>query len=183
MSRRLNPPPGWPPAPEGWTPPPGWQPDPAWPDPPPGWTLWIEDPATRARQVRAAIWAITGGALVFIGSLFPFLHSADPYLYIVTSTPAEEARFYGVVLAGLSLGMLARPRRPRLICGILALVFAGFAFLTLAGFIAAGLVGNDQSNSYGAPSGAIYYPSVGIIFSILGCLPVAVGAIASFRHR
>ena len=183
MSRRLNPPPGWPPVPEGWTPPPGWQPNPAWPDPPPGWVLWIEDPATRAWQVRAAIWAITGGALVFIGSLFPFLHSADPYMYAVTSTPAEMARFYGVVLVGLGVGMLARQRPPRLICGILALIFVGFAFLTLAGFIAAGFVGNDPSNLYGATSDATYYPSVGIIFAILGCLPVAVGAIMSFQRR
>lgn len=182
MSRRLNPPPGWPPAPEGWTPPPGWQPDPAWPDPPPGWVLWIEDPATRAGQVRGAICAITGGALVFIGSLFPFIHSVDPYIF-VTSTPAEEARIYGIVLAGLGLGMLARPRRPRLICGIAALVFAGLAFLVLASFIAAGLAGNEQSHSYGATSGATYYPSIGIFLSILGCLPAAVGAIASFRRR
>lgn len=41
--RRFNPPPGWPPAPEGWTPPPGWSPDPSWPDPPPGWQLWITE--------------------------------------------------------------------------------------------------------------------------------------------
>lgn len=40
---RFNPPPGWPPAPIGWTPAPGWQPDPAWPPLPPGWPLWIED--------------------------------------------------------------------------------------------------------------------------------------------
>jgi len=41
--RRFNPPPGWPPAPDGWTPPPGWSPDPSWPDPPPGWQLWITE--------------------------------------------------------------------------------------------------------------------------------------------
>jgi Domain of unknown function (DUF4190)/Septum formation len=40
---RLNPPPGWPPVPEGFVPPPGWQPDPSWPPPPPGWQLWIPD--------------------------------------------------------------------------------------------------------------------------------------------
>jgi hypothetical protein len=41
---RFNPPPGWPPAPEGWRPLPGWQPDKSWPPAPPGWRLWIEDP-------------------------------------------------------------------------------------------------------------------------------------------
>ena len=183
MSRRLNPPPGWPPVPEGWTPPPGWQPDPAWPDPPPGWKLWIEDPGTRAGQVRAAIWTITGGTIVFIGSFFPFIHSADPYIYAIPPTPAATARFCGAVLAGLGVGMLARLRPHQLIFGILALVFAGLSSLTLVAFIAAGIVGNDQSNLYGATSGATYYPSVGIFFSILGCLPVAVGAVMSFRRR
>ena len=43
MSRRFNPPPGWPPAPEGFEPPPGWQPDPSLPAPPPGWQFWVDD--------------------------------------------------------------------------------------------------------------------------------------------
>lgn len=43
MTARFNPPPGWPPAPAGWTPPPGWSPDPSWPAPPAGWQLWVED--------------------------------------------------------------------------------------------------------------------------------------------
>lgn len=43
MGLRYNPPPGWPPAPEGFTPGPGWQPDPSWPPPPPGWQLWVND--------------------------------------------------------------------------------------------------------------------------------------------
>ena len=45
MAARFNPPPGWPPAPEGWSPGPGWAPDPAWSPLPPGWQLWIEEPA------------------------------------------------------------------------------------------------------------------------------------------
>jgi Domain of unknown function (DUF4190)/Septum formation len=40
---RLNPPPGWPPVPDGFAPAPGWQPDPSWPAPPPGWQLWLPD--------------------------------------------------------------------------------------------------------------------------------------------
>lgn len=43
MTARFNPPPGWPPAPAGWTPPPGWSPDPSWPAPPAGWQLWVDD--------------------------------------------------------------------------------------------------------------------------------------------
>jgi hypothetical protein len=40
---RLNPPPGWPPVPDGFVPAPGWRPDPSWPAPPPGWQLWLPD--------------------------------------------------------------------------------------------------------------------------------------------
>jgi Domain of unknown function (DUF4190)/Septum formation len=40
---RFNPPPGWPPAPEGFTPQSGWQPDPSWPPPPAGWQLWVNE--------------------------------------------------------------------------------------------------------------------------------------------
>jgi hypothetical protein len=43
MARRFNPPPNWPPPPEGWTPPPGWQPDASWGPPPKGWELWVKD--------------------------------------------------------------------------------------------------------------------------------------------
>ena len=43
MAYRLNPPPGWPPVPDGFIPQPGWQPDPAWPPAPPGWQLWVQD--------------------------------------------------------------------------------------------------------------------------------------------
>jgi len=43
LAYRLNPPPGWPPVPDGFVPPPDWQPDPAWPPAPPGWQLWVPD--------------------------------------------------------------------------------------------------------------------------------------------
>lgn len=46
MSRRFNPPPGWPPPPPGWVPPAGWSPDPSWPPLPKGWELWIAEDAT-----------------------------------------------------------------------------------------------------------------------------------------
>ena len=41
MSWKFNPPPGWPPQPEGWQPPPGWTPDPSWPPAPAGWQFWV----------------------------------------------------------------------------------------------------------------------------------------------
>lgn len=43
MGYRFNPPPGWPPPPEGFVPASGWQPDASWPPLPPGWPLWIYD--------------------------------------------------------------------------------------------------------------------------------------------
>jgi hypothetical protein len=47
VALRFNPPPGWPPPPEGFTPDPGWRPDPSWPPLPPGWQLWVsDDPAS-----------------------------------------------------------------------------------------------------------------------------------------
>ena len=36
----FNPPPGWPPAPAGWTPPAGWAPPAEWPIPD-GWVFWV----------------------------------------------------------------------------------------------------------------------------------------------
>jgi hypothetical protein len=50
---RFNPPPGWPPAPEGFTPQPGWQPDPSWPQPPVGWQLWVNDDQPLADSSQA----------------------------------------------------------------------------------------------------------------------------------
>ena len=52
---RLNPPPGWPPVPDGFVPAPGWQPDPSWPAPPPGWQLWLPDDGSFAPSSASAI--------------------------------------------------------------------------------------------------------------------------------
>jgi hypothetical protein len=54
LGYRLNPPPGWPPAPAGFIPPPGWQPDPSWPPVPPGWQLWVPDDAGAANAWPAS---------------------------------------------------------------------------------------------------------------------------------
>lgn len=44
MTKVFNPPPNWPPHPDGWTPPSGWRPDPAWGPEPTGWKFWIDAP-------------------------------------------------------------------------------------------------------------------------------------------
>jgi Domain of unknown function (DUF4190)/Septum formation len=56
---RFNPPPGWPPAPEGFVPQPDWRPDPSWPPPPPGWRLWVDDQPAPAQP--EAPWAAQPG--------------------------------------------------------------------------------------------------------------------------
>jgi len=68
MAIQFNPPPGWPPAPVGWTPPPGWQPDPSWPPPPPGWQLWVAAPTAKGRAMKIVL-IIAGSVLAVIVAL------------------------------------------------------------------------------------------------------------------
>lgn len=64
---RFNPPPGWPPAAEGWLPEPGWNPDPGWPPSPPGWNFYIKDSSEKTRSLdlgsnQARMWLAIGGS-------------------------------------------------------------------------------------------------------------------------
>ena len=183
MATRLNPPPGWPSAPQGWTPPQGWQPDPSWPAPPPGWNLWVEDAAARDGRVRAARWIIAGGAAAFIGSLLPFLSSPQPDLYAVNSTPRDSAVFFGVILAVLGGVMLSRSGGRKRAGGILALVMAVLGVLDLGGFLLAGLVGADETDGLGDTVHVNFSPHIGIFLAILGCVAAGIGAIMSLRRR
>jgi len=183
MATRLNPPPGWPSAPQGWTPPPGWQPDPSWPAPPPGWNLWVEDAAAMDGRVRAARWIIAGGAAAIVGSLLPFLSSPQPALYAVNSTPRESATFFGIVLAAIGVLMLARTAGRKRGWGILALVLAILAVLDQGGFLLAGLVGADETDPFGDTVHVNFSPHVGIFLAILGCVAAGIGAVMSLRRR
>lgn len=183
MATRLNPPPGWPQAPQGWTPPQGWQPDPSWPAPPPGWNLWVEDAAARDGYVRATRWIIAGGAAAIIGSLLPFLSSAQPDLYTVNSTPKESATFFGVLLAAVGVIMLATAVRRKRAWGITALVMAILAVLDQGGFLLAGLAGSDQTDPLGDTVHVTFSPHIGIFLSLLGCVAAGAGAVMSLRRR
>jgi hypothetical protein len=183
MSVHFNPPPGWPPVPQGWVPPAGWQPDPSWPAPPPGWSLWTEDADSKELQVRAARWVIAGGAAAFLGSLLPFLSSSQPDLYQVNSAPAETAEFFGIVLAVLGLFMLARSRHTRLIAGILTLIAAGLTASELVLLTAVGVAGFEQTDPFGDTVRVNFSPHAGIFISILGCAVAGIGAIMSFSAR
>jgi hypothetical protein len=147
--------------------------------------LWVDDSAARggAGQVRAARWIIAGGAAAVIGSLLPFLSSAQPGLYTVNSTPKESAAFFGVILAVLGAIMLARSDRRKRVWGILALILAVLAVLDQGGFLLAGIVGTDQTDSFGDTIHVTFSPHIGIFIALLGCVAAGIGAILSFRRR
>jgi hypothetical protein len=94
---QLNPPPGWPPVPEGFVALPGWQPDPSWPTPPPGWQLWVpdDDPPMQAPQPPYG----TGAT--------PSQYSVDAGLYPYgAASPPRNQRISGLAIASLVLGLL-----------------------------------------------------------------------------
>ena len=76
VSQRFNPPPGWPPAPQGWLPPPGWRPPASWPPLPHGWQLVVdedqsaagEDSVRKATNGRSA-WARLGALVVGLATV------------------------------------------------------------------------------------------------------------------
>jgi hypothetical protein len=86
LGYRLNPPPGWPPAPDGFVPPQGWQPDPSWPPVPPGWQLWVPDGAA-----EVSVWPAAP-------PLAPGVH------YYTADQPASGTN--GFAIAAFVLGLL-----------------------------------------------------------------------------
>jgi Domain of unknown function (DUF4190)/Septum formation len=75
---RYNPPPGWPPAPEGFVPPPGWEPDPSWPPAPPGWQLVVDDSQTLT-QVSSQPTTQANPLSPFSDATTPYAGPASPY--------------------------------------------------------------------------------------------------------
>lgn len=55
MVKKFNPPPGWPPAAEGFLPPEGWKPDPEWPPAPAGWQLIVDDDEPHGTTASTAV--------------------------------------------------------------------------------------------------------------------------------
>jgi hypothetical protein len=178
MTTRFNPPPGR----SAVTP--GWQPGPSSPVPPPGWPLPQEEEKT-ARQwhVIAARTVIAGGALVFLGSLLPFISSSEPDLYQLSSAPQDTATFFGIVLAAVGAVMLAKSVRTKVTCGIVALSAAGITELTLLVITIAGIAGVDEPDGFGGSVHVSLSPHAGIFISILGCAVAGIGSVISFRPR
>jgi Domain of unknown function (DUF4190)/Septum formation len=130
---RLNPPPGWPPVPDGFVPAPGWQPDPSWPAPPPGWQLWLPDdgsstpssaPATPSSAPAAASPFASpspvaapspsaypaDGITAPYGGAGPYGAGAGPYQYGATqygeTWPPPSQGVSGLAIASFVLGLL-----------------------------------------------------------------------------
>jgi hypothetical protein len=96
---RFNPPPGWPPVPEGFTPQPGWEPDPSWPPAPPGWQLWVsDDPASPDTTPIHAVQADQPGP-----PPLPSYGIGDPYG--VQAKPPGSGRTSGWAVASFILGL------------------------------------------------------------------------------
>lgn len=96
MSWIFNPPPGWPPQPDGWVPPPGWAPDPRWPPAPAGWQFWV--PGGTAAPVAASApvppyQEPPGQPAPYPATQTgPYLAPADPYPPAQTTAPYSPAQ-------------------------------------------------------------------------------------------
>jgi len=97
---RLNPPPGWPPVPEGFVPPPGWQPDPAWPAPPPGWQLWLPDDSAPYQPYQPQAYQAPPP---YGGPAQPYGWPAQPYGGWPPAAPQPGS---GLAITSLVLGIL-----------------------------------------------------------------------------
>src|SRR5580692_1307207 len=125
---RLNPPPGWPPVPDGFVPAPGWQPDPSWPAPPPGWQLWLPDDGSSAPSPAPAAAPPSpaspspfaspspvaapspsaypaDGITAPYGGAGPYGAGVGPYQYGATWPPPSQG-ISGLAIASFVLGLL-----------------------------------------------------------------------------
>ena len=125
---RLNPPPGWPPVPDGFVPAPGWQPDPSWPAPPPGWQLWLPDDGSSAPSPAPAAASPSpaspspfaspspvaapspsaypaDGITAPYGGAGPYGAGVGPYQYGATWPPPSQG-ISGLAIASFVLGLL-----------------------------------------------------------------------------
>jgi hypothetical protein len=116
VAMRFNPPPGWPPPPEGFTPDPGWRPDPSWPPAPPGWQLWVADEPER----DAAGGGLTPGYIGYGQAPAP----GGTGQWAGWAPPAPlSAGTNGMAIAGFVLGLLGFT----VISAILGIIFGSIA--------------------------------------------------------
>jgi hypothetical protein len=195
---RLNPPPGWPPVPQGWTPPANWQPDPSWPPPPPGWQLWVEDSAA-PRPVATAVPAAAGmpagvgmpGVAAVPRAGLPANAAAVNSLWAMGGGAAvligAWLPFVSVSAANLALGHFTMPTSLQVTSALfgLALTLLGLGLRKNPGYGTVllvlsilGLIGYVGFTAFGIVGIWIFHfaPSIGLILSILGCVAALVGS-------
>jgi hypothetical protein len=181
MTTRFNPPPGWPAGPDGWTPPPEWQPDPTWPAPPAGWQLWVDETPTSPPRAMDAAWAIAGGTAVFLGSLLPFVSFSDPAIGVNPGARGVTA-LLGLIVLGLGIALRAVPRRFLMRTSLATLSLSTLGAYGYAVTIVDGLVGTTGQDPLGFFVKVTFFPGIGILLALAGCVAAGVAGIRSIQH-
>lgn len=125
MGMRFNPPPNWPPAPDGYVPPPGWQPQPSWPPAPPGWPLWVDD-GNQPGAAWAPLGAPVGGTCRL--AVAAFVLSLLGFTVIGT--------MLAIILGIVALRRIRRTREKGRDLAVAALVFSGLWVVMILGALA-----------------------------------------------
>lgn len=174
-------PPGWPPAPKGWSPDPEWQPDPSWPDAPAGWRWWRPAMSGRAQRVgELGTWIGLVFALCLAGGLY--LH--DTGVDGPGVVPAMLATLGG--LAGVSVVVGVRQQGTAWWTGLVYSV----AFAWVAGWVLVALIGPDSGAPGACSPGEMCDMDQGVGFVTgpmflwlpLLCLMLAARGCASLVH-
>jgi hypothetical protein len=181
MALRLNPPPSWPPLPEGWVPPPGWQPDPSWPEPPSGWQLWLDEAPGSLAQIKSSAWIIVGGGMVLLGSYLPFAHSNASDTGF--SETISGSKLPAIFLITLGICVCWSSRRWRLAASITSLIASLLGSLLLLGVIVARTVGYTVPTDHGYSQKVTFAIGVGLVLALAGFVVTVAGSVKSIRQR
>lgn len=106
MSRRFNPPPGWPAAPSDFAPEDGWRPDASWPPAPDGWSFWLDEEtiSSNSASPRATAWGRVGNLV----RSYPATTVGTTGLAVLALLGAVSGGVSGaLVLLGLALFVVA----------------------------------------------------------------------------
>ena len=119
-------------------------------------------------------WAIAGGTAVFLGSLLPFVYFSDPEIGVNPGARSTSALF-GLIVLGLGIALRAVPRRYLMGTSLATLCLSALGALGYAITIVAGLAGTTEQD-------VTFYPGIGIILALAGCVAAGVAGISSIQH-